>query len=67
MVGYIIAMAAARPGLRNRGKVTVADAEPIEIIDYSGRVEEREFAVELETICSRRDASAHRQDQTYNR
>ena len=62
VIHHVIAMRAARPGLRNWRDVTVADAEPVEILNYSSRVDEREFAIELESIRSRGNARANWQE-----
>jgi hypothetical protein len=56
MIRDVVAMATARSSLHNRRYVAVADAEPVEVLDYFSRVVELKFAIQLESIGGRRDA-----------
>jgi hypothetical protein len=52
VIGHVIAMTAALARLHYRRSVAVAYAEQVEIFDYRNRVDKREIAVELKTVCS---------------
>jgi hypothetical protein len=63
VIPHVIAMRAAGAGLRNQRNVTVTEAKPIEILNYSSRIDRREFAIELESVCSRGNARVNWQER----
>jgi hypothetical protein len=62
MVRDVIAMIATSARLGEWRSVTVADAEQMQIIDYASSLNQREFAVELQPVGGRWNATLGSQD-----
>jgi hypothetical protein len=57
VIGDVVAMRAARPGLEDRRGIDMADAEPLQVRHDARGVGEGEFAIELQPI--RRARNVH--------